>query len=162
MSRSSLPLLVYLLFCGTAAAEQLPIVVDAQKDSFYLPLTGPADGRFHISHADFLPRSGPAPRDDADCSAEVWAAWDTNTAGAADTRALGMRGDIVLAQQQQAGGAARGRHRSTTVLKITQQRSSMPREPFSKSTVTKALSKMSGTLPSYRSPRWFTSAAAEA
>jgi len=55
---------------------QFSIAIDARKDSFYMKLTGPADGYVHVPHTDFLPVSGPKPAGESDLSADVWFAWD--------------------------------------------------------------------------------------
>jgi len=55
---------------------QLPVLIDAQKDSLYASLAGSGDGFIHIPYTDFLPVSGPRPDGEADLSADIWFAWD--------------------------------------------------------------------------------------
>ena len=65
-----------LVFLASTSRAQFSIVIDGKKDSFYSQLLDSTDGYLHISHADFLPMSGPSPKDEADLSADVWIAWD--------------------------------------------------------------------------------------
>jgi serine phosphatase RsbU (regulator of sigma subunit) len=72
----SILLLSFCLHLQTIRAD-LPIKIDAQKDSFYEQLSDPDEGYIHISHAEFIPFNGPKPSGDADLSAHVWMAWDS-------------------------------------------------------------------------------------
>jgi len=72
-----LVIILTLIFNIKISHGALGILIDAQKDSFYTQLSGPEEGYLYIPHTDFLPRSGPQPRSDADLSAKVWMAWDS-------------------------------------------------------------------------------------
>ncbi|MDD1750542.1 MAG: hypothetical protein LUO89_11790, partial [Methanothrix sp.] len=65
-----------LVFLRSTSLAQFSIVIDGQKDPFYSHLLDSTDGYVHISHSDFLPMSGPCPKDEADLSDDVWVAWD--------------------------------------------------------------------------------------
>jgi len=76
MKRLANTIALLLVFLGNTSRAQFSIVIDGKKDSFYSQLLDSTDGYLHISHADFLPMSGPSPKDEADLSADVWIAWD--------------------------------------------------------------------------------------
>lgn len=69
--------LLTVLICSRTGSAQIPITIDAQKDTFYQRLHSPEEGCLTLSHVDFLPYNGPKPAGDADLSARIWAAWDS-------------------------------------------------------------------------------------
>ena len=78
MNRIAQSVILLVLLCVSQTPAEFSIEVDAQRDSFYTQLGRPEDGYLHIPHTDYLPLSGPRPLDDADLSADVWAAWDVD------------------------------------------------------------------------------------
>ena len=73
----SLRLLVTLqcILCSSVVA-QFSVAIDGRKDAWYAQCTTPNESFVHLSHADFVPLSGPKPDGESDLSADVWLAWD--------------------------------------------------------------------------------------
>jgi hypothetical protein len=69
-------ILILALGTNMLMAQSPMMVIDGNKDTFYNALTGPSDGYLQIRSSATNPTNG-APRNDADLSAKIWAAWDT-------------------------------------------------------------------------------------
>jgi hypothetical protein len=79
MKSSWILVCLLLLFSLSVYAQEFSITIDAQKDAFYSTLTGPDDGWVWIpskSYNNNGTADDPGPVDDADLSANFYAAWD--------------------------------------------------------------------------------------